>query len=116
MMFRIVDGAAAEEKEERDEGSTQQKEPCCLGWLWLLCLFVLPLLSPVLSFRLGPGYAFLGQSLLPHPFNLVLLTQIVLLTLILPLRIKRSTTGWRKMHENDGYTECECFHLHFQGL
>jgi hypothetical protein len=31
MMFRIVDGGAGEEKEERDEGSTQQKRTLLPG-------------------------------------------------------------------------------------
>lgn len=41
MMFRIVDGAAAEEKEERDEGSTQQKRTLLPG-VAVTILFVCP--------------------------------------------------------------------------
>jgi hypothetical protein len=41
MMFRIVDGAAADEKEERDEGSTQQKRTLLPG-VAVTILFVCP--------------------------------------------------------------------------
>ncbi len=115
MMFRIVDGAAAEEKEERDEGSTQRKRTLLPG-VAVTILFVCPATLVTSTFLQAWSRICVPRPRLASPpFNLVLLTPIVLL-IVLPLRIKRSTTGWRKMHENDGYTECECFHLHFQGL
>lgn len=114
MMFRIVDGAAAEENEERDEGSTQRKRTLLPG-VAVTILFVCPATLVTSTFLQAWSRICVPRPRLASPpFNLVLLTPIVLL-IVLPLRIKRSTTGWRKMHESDGYTECECFHLHFQG-